>query len=635
MIQEDSKLTNSDKVNALSQYVQLNLSAFQSLRNKNYKLAMSQFEKCIDIAKDLDDMKHVESLTNHGICQFFCGNFEEAFDYLEKAKEISTRLYDGSFDKQIQFLHLRVISNLSLTALSLNKISECRAQFNTCIDIIRNSSTSQSDKAEMLKEMVFIFFRLDSLSKYYEVNQNILENNIGDDVWNNENATTKMVNKCLFGLHKSLRENNFQYWFNVLSEEVSKSKRMRDSSGFVFLLINQMAACYCCKGKVNDNLKTTLTNLVKYYQDQYNKDLKFKEKNINTILSDFKARIEVAVEIYKRIWDLENELADAMSNNNNSNQNNINNGNKYLIKILFKHAINYLSNDENANTDVKNQIELALKLIENDEIDCSMISIMNINNEITKSLKILINNLTIIKKKIILKSQLNRFKYNTLNYIHMSECMEKKYLISLEYLKEKLEKLSTGYELIKFNFTSKGTTKHVYQIGMVKDQYHLLIYKTKNDLQSGKQMKVIPLTEMIKISFCCESDNLKKRIASKQFKDFKPWLFLSLHFAKRTIDLYFDDDNTVNEWFLGLYYYMWKISERKDNVPKINLFFFNKLKMKLLYKMKEMKGELEILDQIKTFANENEVEFQSMPIAKAVLLYMKIVENLNTNQIHE
>ena len=51
--------------------------------------------------------------------------------------------------------------------------------------------------------------------------------------------------------------------------------------------------------------------------------------------------------------------------------------------------------------------------------------------------------------------------------------------------------------------------------------------------------------------------------------------------------------------------------------------------------MKEMKGELEILDQIKTFANENEVEFQSMPIAKAVLLYMKIVENLNTNQIQE
>ena len=101
-VNEQSNEEN-DKVNVLSQYVQLNLSAFQQLRNKNYKLAMSNFEKCIDIAKDLDDMKHVESLTNYAICQFFCGNFEEAYDFLEKAKEISSRLYDNSnSDKQIQ-----------------------------------------------------------------------------------------------------------------------------------------------------------------------------------------------------------------------------------------------------------------------------------------------------------------------------------------------------------------------------------------------------------------------------------------------------------------------------------------------------------------------------------------------------
>lgn len=625
MIQEESKLTNTDKITALSQYVQLNLSAFQSLRNKNYKTAMATFEKCIDIAKDLDDMKHVESLTNHAVCQFFCGNFEEAFDYLEKAKEISTRLYDGSFDKQIQFLHLRVICNLSLTALSLNKISECKSQFNTCIDIIRNSSTTQSEKGEMLREMVFIFFRLDSLSKYYEVNQNILENNMNDDVWNNETTTTKMVNKCLFGLHKSLRENNFQYWFNCLSEEVSKSKRMRDSSGFVFLLINQMAACYCCRGKVNDNLKSTLTNLVKYYQDQYNKDLKFKEKNINTILSDFKARIEVAVEIYKRIWDLENEI-NVIENVPQPT----NNGNKYLVRLLFKHAINYLNKEENRNDEVKGQIELALKLLENDEIDCSMINIMNINNEITKSLKILVENLTIIKKKIILKEHLNIFKYNTLNYVKMSECMQKKYVISLNYLKEKLEKLEQGNELIKFNFTSKGIMKHVYQIGMIKEKYHLIVYKNKSDQMANKAMRTIPLTEMIKISFCCSSDNLKKRIMQKQIKDFKPWLFLSLHFAKRTIDLYFDNDDLINDWFLGIYYYMWKVSERSDNLPKINLFYLNKLKLKLLYKLKETKGDLPILDQIKTFSTENEIEFQSLPISKAILLYVKVCEKLKT-----
>ena len=204
-----------------------------------------------------------------------------------------------------------------------------------------------------------------------------------------------------------------------------------------------MAACYCCRGKVNDNLKSTLTNLVKYYQDQYNKELKFKEKNINNILSDFKARIKVAVEIYKRIWELENELTNSSNNQSTSNIPS-GNGNKYLVKILFKHAINYLNKPENKNDEIKNQIELALRLIENDEIDCSMINIMNINNEITKSLKILIENLSIIFKKVIIKKYLLKFKLNTLNYVNMYEHMQNKYILSKKYLQQKLEMLDKG-----------------------------------------------------------------------------------------------------------------------------------------------------------------------------------------------
>ena len=481
----------------------------------------------------------------------------------------------------------------------------------------------------MLKELVYIFFRLDSLSKYYERNQNILENNLGDDVWTNESAQTKMVNKCLFGLHKSLRENDFKYWFNCLSEEVSKSQLTKDSSSFVFLLINQMAACYCCRGKVNDNLKSTLTNLVKYYQDQYNKELKFKEKNINNILSDFKARIKVAVEIYKRIWELENELTNSLNNQSTSNIPS-GNGNKYLVKILFKHAINYLNKPENKNDEIKNQIELALRLIENDEIDCSMINIMNINNEITKSLKILIENLSIIFKKVIIKKYLLKFKLNTLNYVNMYEHMQNKYIISKKYLEQKLEMLDKGYELSKFNFNSKGIVRHVYQISKVNGKYHLIIYKTLQEQINNKSMKTINLDEMVKISFCCMSDNLKKRIMQRQIKDFKPWRFLSLHFPKRTIDLYFDSEELVNEWFLGLFYYMKNIrSDVNENcLPKINEFFMNKLKLKLLYELKDMKGDLQILEHIKTFASENELEYQALPISKTILLYVKVKEKL-------
>ena len=596
---------------------------------------MSTFEECINIAKDLDDIKHIESLTNHAICQFFCGNFEESYNFLEKAKVISSRLIENSsLDKQIQFLHLRVLANLSLTSLSLNKISDCKNQFNNCITLIKNNKNSNFFKLQMLKELVFIFFRVDSLSKFYEINQNILENNFGEDIWNNSsnentnnNNQNKIANKCLFGLHKTLRENNIKYWFNCLNEEVARCKKNKESSGFIFLLINQMAASFCYKGKINDSIKTTLANLVKYYQEQYNKDLKLKEKKINNILNDFKLRMDTAVEIYKRIWDLENELN--ANNNININNNENNEGtNKFLIKILFRHALRYLSKPENQNDEIKNQIEISMKLLDNDEIDCSMISILNVNNEITKSLKLLFENLLIIRTKTILKEHLNKFKLNTLNYIKMSDKMKQKYVISEAFLKAKLEKLAQGFELTKFHFTSKGCKKHFYKIAPNNETYNLFIYKTSSEKTA---VKILPLSQITNLTVGCVSDNLKKRLnPNNVIQNYHPWLFLSIYFPKRTIDLYFENDEQINDWFEGIYYYMWKISFNK-NLPNFNLFFLTKLKLKLLYKLKDMNVNLSILDQIKAFEKENEIEFQSLPINKAVLLYVKICEKLGRN----
>ena len=73
---------------------------------------------------------------------------------------------------------------------------------------------------------------------------------------------------------------------------------------------------------------------------------------------------------------------------------------------------------------------------------------------------------------------------------------------------------------------------------------------------------------------------------------------------------------------------MWKIQKKKD-LPSINQYFFNKLKLKLLYKIKEMEGDLQILEQIKKFQNENEGEYQNLPKSKTILLYVKICEKLN------
>ena len=90
-----SKSSSIEKASLLSEYINQNLIAFKYLRNRNYKIAMTSFEKSIDIAKDLDEIKHVESLTNFGVSQFFCGKFTDSYISLDKAREISNRLIEN------------------------------------------------------------------------------------------------------------------------------------------------------------------------------------------------------------------------------------------------------------------------------------------------------------------------------------------------------------------------------------------------------------------------------------------------------------------------------------------------------------------------------------------------------------
>lgn len=94
-----SKVTNiNERVNLISDYVQLNLLAFQYLRNKNYNSAKKSFKECINIAKqlnDLDEIKHCEALTNYGIAQYFCGKFVDSNNTLEGALQISSRIIES------------------------------------------------------------------------------------------------------------------------------------------------------------------------------------------------------------------------------------------------------------------------------------------------------------------------------------------------------------------------------------------------------------------------------------------------------------------------------------------------------------------------------------------------------------
>jgi Trp operon repressor len=454
---------------------------------------MTTFEKCIELSRELDDIKHVESLTNYGVCLYFCGRFSDSYLSLEKAREISNKLIENYLnDKSIQYLHLRVLCNLSLTSLSLNKISDSKSLFKDCIELIK-SQFEVHEKINMLKELVYIFFRIDSLKNYNDQNAGInLDAKEDNDV---SMMNGKMISKTLYSLHKTLRENNIEHWMKCLNDEAKKLRSLKDINGYVFVLINSFAANFYQSGKISEGVKTNFSKILKIYAEQYNKDLKLKEKNLNVIFTDFKNRIDTAIEIYKKLLDTEaelNNLLESLNQDKNHITNSVNTAksNKIFIRLFFKHALRQLNeNLENQNqqqlqtnnsqvnlnalnlnnnpqlnfigvnnnniqvnaynnNDVKNQIELALKLVDNDEFDCSKLNIFNINSEITKSLRILFENLVSIRNKCLLNIYFKNYMSKTFGFYSI---MVKRDFKSQEFMDKRLEAVYKGKKFLEKN----------------------------------------------------------------------------------------------------------------------------------------------------------------------------------------
>ena len=212
----------------------------------------------------------------------------------------------------------------------------------------------------------------------------------------------------------------------------------------------------------------------------------------------------------------------------------------------------------------------------------------------------------------------------TLGYKDMSDKMQKKYRKSEKYLKKQLKCLNEGSVLLKFNFNSKGFIEHYYIINKIRDDYYLSIYKTISD---SKPYKMINLEELNNITIGFKSKNLINKIKDEIYKGYKPWHFLSLWFPDRTIDLYFDNDEEMNKWFEGIYFYNRYIIENKK-MRGLNYFFLNKLKLRLLYKLRSMNYNLPIIKKLKHYESQNEVEYQSLPIAKTLLLYTKVCQKI-------
>ena len=612
--------SNRNKLNLkyekISEYIKLNKFSFQNLENRNFAFAKFNFEKCIELAEEIDQFKYIESLINYSIALYCNNEIANSLINLNTAKDLSYNIYEKSEEiNQIYFIYLRALCNMCLISINMNKFEESKNLFHKCISLIKEPKIKNIKiQISMLRELIYIFYRIDSINKFHDINESSLYS---------INYKIHLKEKGLYYLYESFRNNNMKLWISYLNKELQNNNQ--DNAEYIWILINRIIALYYIKGE-KTNFENDINNLMKYIEENFNDENNINNNDINYIISNAKNKFELAIEYYREIANLENELQMNLGATNIKNKKG--KENKIMIKLLLKNAIKNLQEKEDTDKklkEIKKQIECALYLIEKNQINWELLSILNINKELIKSIKNLFHNLLRIKYLSLLRHYFNKYKEKTLGYSSLKNKIKKKYKKSEEYLKKQLLCLEEGSILTKFNYNSKGSNNRFYRISLIDDIYYLCVHKKISEI---KPYKVYNLEELYDITIGISTDNLQNKIDKDFFQEYKPWNILSLWFEERTIDLYFDDEEEINMWFEGIYYYNKYIS-KKSEFRSLNYFFFNKARLKMLYNLKNIEVDLPIIEQLKYYSSQNELEYQLLPFTKTIILYFKIKKKIN------
>jgi hypothetical protein len=607
--QPQSDQTDLNKIFQDSDYIQKNIEAFQHLKNRDYFNAKNCYKECINISKTLDDdYKFADSLCNYGVTQFFCGGIKDSVESLESANRIILKLNNFA-DKQKMLLHLKILSNLSLSFLALGKVNESLLHVINIIDTIKKEKeNSLQSKFFYLKHVLNIFFRVESLVNYVDMYHKYSfdlnsKTTVTNDNKDSEEVHAMIINRILFYFHKFLRENDIDSWIQCLSEESENFKFIKDYNGFVFALFNQYSAMFVKNPENNlTSSKNKIQSLCKVLIGDKEKS-EVEEKSAEKILSEMKDKIKISLEIYKQLHDYEASLIyflNSQSVNDTSTISYISSDvsrieiksgptSKIFVKIFLRHALRCLTNlEENVNQSsnlekikqMKMQINLTLQLIEKDQIDLNSLQLFKIDPEITNSLNILFENLLFIRYKYKLKKYFKDLMYETLGYRTKEDLRFIKDRKFENFESRHYQAICTGSILTKINFSTSGKKEHFYKLDPLENS--IRVYQKKSD----KNFENLPFKEIKKICYGISSENLKKRFKSMQSSQLNaPWLFFSIMTKKRSIDLYLEDGQLIN-WFYGVKKHL-KETDSKYKLISVNNFLLTKLKLRIIQKLKD------------------------------------------------
>ena len=632
---ESSSIINNlepmERITLESNYIKENSSAFQFIRSRNYPKATESYEICINIAKRLDDNYKIrDSICNYAISLFYNGKLDKSLENLKKVyeqtlKEQNLRITNGmqnNIDLKSLILDLKILSNLTIAYLSLNKIDDSNSTFNTLCDIIEVHENPQT-KLILIKNVLYNFFRVDSIitiDNFY--NKKII---IDESVSNKNEVHKNIIKKIINAFHSYLKNNNIKIWIDCLNEEIENLKILKDYNGIIFAIFNLESSIYIKSINENDdkNKQSSLSkfsSLIKALMGEKN----LEENKVDSILHFIKNKMDQAVKMYNKLYYLESkatmncknqELYKSTTNSKNLiDKNNINS--TIFLNILLKYAIKYVNSnitDQNLCKQIKNQIDITLKILSNKEINHSQIKLSTLSPEITRALTILFNNLLSIYSKCKLQNYFNLYR-KKIN----REKIQERHIYIQKKIQSYYKGIQLGDSILKINLNSYGTKTHFYRLNYDKDS--IQIYKKDKDSKVDKE---ILINSIIKIIFGINSSNLKKKIKTLPNIN-QPWLYMSFISKDSSIDLYLNE-NQIRKWFYGLSNYLNIISKRYKILSK-SKYILNRCKMKManeliIYSKKDLISDSDSHSIIKNLnpSGNNNVSF-----VKLLLLYNKI-----------
>ena len=186
---------------------------------------------------------------------------------------------------------------------------------------------------------------------------------------------------------------------------------------------------------------------------------------------------------------------------------------------------------------------------------------------------------------------------------------------------------------MKVNYKTTGVRTHFYKIDV--NRMCIQVFKNTKVYETVKlPMKEINLNNVFQISYGMLTKNLNKKSKylsdTHFFKNRKQ--FLSFMLDKRTIDLYFESEELLNDWVYGLITLI-KKNNLKTGVFSVSGFILTRLKYNLILRLEEMRNDKRfgnkstlILQELYNYFSSNSFGLYSFSFAKILLLYKKIMD---------